>query len=195
MCSWCWGFSPVILSIKERYNDVLKISLLLGGLRPGTTEPISQETRDEILHHWHAVHERTRQPFMFEGAMPDGFIYDTEPPSRAVLAFAEIRPEYTFNFFHTLQEAFYVKQKNITREEILASLAKGYDVDSDDFIKHFESKEIKNKTRMHFMSARQAGVRGFPTCILQSNNEHTLLNSGYRDFPELQAEIDDWLAE
>jgi len=193
MCSWCWGFSPVILSIKEKYKGVLRISLLLGGLRPGTTEPISRESRDEILHHWHAVHDRTNQPFMFENAMPEGFVYNTEPPSRAVLAFAEITPEHTFNFFHTLQEAFYAKQKDITREDVLAGLAGIYEVDVDKFREYFHSDEIKDKTRAHFMRARQVGVQGFPTCVLQYNNEIKLLNSGYRDLPELQQEIDAWL--
>jgi len=38
MCSWCWGFTPAIGAIKESYSDRLKIALMLGGLRPGTTE-------------------------------------------------------------------------------------------------------------------------------------------------------------
>ena len=86
MCSWCWGFTPAIGAIKESYSDRLKIALMLGGLRPGTTEPVTPKFREETLHHWQDVHKMTGQPFAFEGAMPEGFVYDTEPASRAVIA-------------------------------------------------------------------------------------------------------------
>ena len=91
MCSWCWGFAPVISAIKEAYADRLKGALVLCGLRPGTTEPMTAALREEILHHWHEVHRRTGQPFIFDDAMPAGFVYDTEPPSRAVVAVARER--------------------------------------------------------------------------------------------------------
>jgi len=36
MCSWCWGFAPVIAQVRERYGEALPVRLVLGGLRPGT---------------------------------------------------------------------------------------------------------------------------------------------------------------
>ncbi len=194
MCSWCWGFSPVISAIKEKFGAELKISLLLGGLQPGTTVPVSAASRDEILHHWQAVHARTKQPFLFNGALPDGFIYDTEPPSRAVLALAEILPKQTFRFFATLQEAFYAKQMDITREDVLVGLLADYELEPDAFRVLFESDEIKQKTKAHFSRARQTGIRGFPTCVLQDKTDHQLLCSGYRPYEELRPEIEAWLA-
>ena len=61
MCSWCWGFSPVLDQIKARFGDKLKVALMMGGLRPGTTEPMTPELRDEILHHWVQVNKLTNQ--------------------------------------------------------------------------------------------------------------------------------------
>ena len=40
MCSWCWGFAPVINAIRGRYGERLPVRLIVGGLRPGTTEPM-----------------------------------------------------------------------------------------------------------------------------------------------------------
>ena len=40
MCSSCWGFAPVMSAIKEKYSDRFRIALVLGGLRPGTTERV-----------------------------------------------------------------------------------------------------------------------------------------------------------
>lgn len=86
MCSWCWGFSPVIEAIREQYGDRLKIALMLGGLRPEVSTGMSQSECDEILQHWREVHARSGQTFSFDGAPVAGFVYDTEPASRAVIS-------------------------------------------------------------------------------------------------------------
>jgi putative protein-disulfide isomerase len=194
MCSWCWGFAPVISAIKETYADQLKVALLLGGLRPGTTEPMTAALREEILHHWHEVHRRTGQPFTFEEAMPAGFVYDTEPPSRAVVAVAEIKPEETFPYFKSVQAAFYAHRQDVTQTQTLAALAEAHHIAVPQFLERFHSEDVKAKTRMHFQQTQQAGVRGFPTVVLQDASGSTLLTRGYRAFEELQPEIEAWLA-
>lgn len=194
MCSWCWGFSPVISAIKETYSARIKIALMLGGLRPGTTDPMTPKSRAEILHHWQDVHEMTGQAFAFEGALPEGFIYDTEPPSRAVIAVADLNPEAIFPYFKSVQEAFYTKQQDITQTQTLAALAQGQDIDTQKFLERFGSEDMKQKTRAHFRVAREAGVRGFPTIVLQTESGGTPLTRGYRPFDQLKPEIESWLA-
>jgi putative protein-disulfide isomerase len=194
MCSWCWGFSPVINSIKNRYSSRLDISLMLGGLRPGTTEPMTKTSREEILHHWRAVHRMTGQPFAFDGAMPEGFIYDTEPPSRAVIAVGDIHPEAIFPYFKSVQEAFYARGLNVTQADTLANLAMDHRVEKTEFLERFNSEEIRYKTQSHFQITRQSGVRGFPTVVLQEETHGTLLTHGFRSFEDLHPAIDKWLA-
>lgn len=195
MCSWCWGFAPVISTIRETYSERIKIALMLGGLRPGTTEPMTAKSREEILRHWQVVHRMTGQPFTFEGAMPEGFIYDTEPPSRAVIAVADIRPEAIFPYFKSVQEAFYAHGRNVTRPDTLADLAEQHNIGMAMFLDRFNSDDIRKKTQTHFQIARQSGVRGFPTVILQSGTTGTLLTHGCRPYAELQPIIDQWLAQ
>lgn len=195
MCSWCWGFAPVISAIHDAYSDRVKIALMLGGLRPGTTEPVTALFREEILHHWHEVHRRTGQPFRFDGAMPDGFVYDTEPPSRAVIVVSEINPQAIFPYFKSLQEAFYAQQQNITQAETLAALAAEHHIEADQFLERFLSEEARKKTQSNFQITQQAGVRGFPTAVLQTEKSGKLLTNGYRPFEELRPVMDAWLAE
>jgi len=83
MCSWCWGFSPVMEAIEKKYQDHVNIQLLVGGLRPGNTERFDEHRKEYILGHWRAVHQRTGQPFNFDFQMGPDFTYDTEPASRA----------------------------------------------------------------------------------------------------------------
>lgn len=195
MCSWCWGFSPVVQRLKEKYHSHVKFTLVLGGLRPYTRESITDALRQEILHHWHEVHKMTGQAFSFEGAMPDGFIYDTEPASRAVVTVGELSPQTTFDYFTSVQRAFYVEQKDVTQESVLAALLTSLSVDEQQFQQTFCSEPIKQKTQAHFHKSRQFGVRGFPTLILQADQQYYILTSGYRPYDELQSEIDACLAE
>ncbi|MHB8743723.1 MAG: DsbA family protein [Sulfuricaulis sp.] len=194
MCSWCWGFTPVISAIKASYANRVSIVLILGGLRPGTTTPVTPKFRAETLHHWQDVQRMTGQPFSFENAMPEGFVYDTEPASRAVIAMADIKPEEIFHYFKSVQEAFYVNQQNVTQVDTLCALAEQHHIEIPRFLERFHSEDVMNKTHRHFEIARQAGVHGFPTIILQRQPINTLLTNGYRPFEELQPGIEAWLA-
>jgi len=195
MCSWCWGFTPAIGAIKEGYSDRLKIALVLGGLRPGTTEPVTPKFREETLHHWRDVHKMTGQPFAFEGAMPEGFVYDTEPASRAVIAVAGINPEAIFPYFKSVQAAFYTQVQDVTQIGTLAGLAEQHNIDKPRFLERFESEDVKHKTRAHFRITREAGVRGFPTIVLQAESGHKLLTNGCRPLAELRPQLEAWLAQ
>jgi putative protein-disulfide isomerase len=192
MCSWCWGFLPVIERIRNEYGERLKVELLLGGLRPGTKDPLPSSQREQILHHWHNVQRVTGQTFQFEGAMPEGFIYDTEPASRAVLSVAQIIPDLIFPFLKIVQTAFYVEQQNVTNPEVLARLVEGTGLDGQQFLQVFESDTSKNLTLAHFKKAHEWGVRGFPTLIGQRKGYSRLLTSGYCSYEELREKIDRW---
>ncbi len=52
MCSWCWGFSPVVRAINDTYAERAPIYPIVGGLRPLTSEPMNYRAKDEIRHHW-----------------------------------------------------------------------------------------------------------------------------------------------
>lgn len=193
MCSWCWGFAPIVKAIRLNYSKLLKIELVLGGLRPGTKLAMILEQREEILHHWKAVNGRTGQPFSFEGAMPEGFIYDTEPSCRGVVAMSLINPELVFPLLESIQFSFYVEQKDVTNPKILAQLAGKIGVDTESFSQVFESDEAKNKVSIHFNKVRQWGVNSFPTVAVQNVTGYSVLNRGYCPLDLLCQKIDGWL--
>jgi putative protein-disulfide isomerase len=195
MCSWCWGFAPVISAIEEAYKDELHIGLIMGGLRPGTANPVTAEFRETTLGHWREVNKRTGQPFKFDGVMPRGFIYNTEPPSRAVVTAGELNPPAMFPYFKSIQHAFYVEGKDVTKSEMLAELAQQQSIESTTFLRLFRSDKIKNQTKMHFGQSKQAGITGFPAAILQDAAGAELLTVGYQPFESLKPKIDAWLAQ
>ena len=193
MCSWCWGFTANIERLRSSFADRLNIALMLGGLRPGTSEPVTEKFRQEIFDHWRHVHELTGQSFSFDGAMPDGFVYDTEPASRAVVTVADLKQDATFPYFSSIQSAFYVDQVDVTRPDNLAVLADKQGIDKTQFQEHFDNQAIREKTRQHFLATRQAGVAGFPSLVIQKETDYVFVARGYRPVDEIENEIQVWL--
>lgn len=194
MCSWCWGFSPVIEEIVRRYRDQVTIKVLLGGLRPGNTERFDERKRAYILSHWHAVHERTGQPFNFNFHPEPSFIYDTEPSSRAMIVVRQLAQDREFPFLNSVQEAFYMKHMDVTHEEILADLASSQGIDQDRFLKGFNDSAIKQSVWQEFDRARQLGVSGFPALLGQNGTDRIRFTHGYQPTGVLVPFIDEWLA-
>lgn len=60
-----------------------RFHLVAGGLRAGHGAALDPNTRGYILGHWQTVQQTTGQPFRFDDALPEGFVYDTEPACRA----------------------------------------------------------------------------------------------------------------
>lgn len=189
MCSWCWGFSPIIETIREIYKNQLQIELIVGGLRAGTTEPLHPSKRSEILQHWQNVQHRTSQPFKFENALPEDFIYDTEPACRALVTAATIDSDRVFALLHAIQNAFYAEQLDVTRTEILSQLAANVGIQPERFIATYNSDTLKLKTQQQFQQAVQWGVSGFPSLVYLKNNAPNFLMRGYCDLHELQTRI------
>ena len=48
MCSWCYGFAPVIWALAERFEGRMDVQLVMGGLRAGNTTPMREEDRAYI---------------------------------------------------------------------------------------------------------------------------------------------------
>ena len=193
MCSWCWGFSPVIDLVREQYHDRCAIQLLVGGLRPGNTERFDQHRRKTILGHWHAVHERTGQPFNFEFQMSSSFTYDTEPAARAICVMKRLYPTREFQYLKNIHEAFYVKNRDVTQESVLLDLAKTQEINQDQFIQLFQDTDLKKEVWNEFEYVRTLGVSGFPTLLVLHGEKPTVLTHGYQSFDVLVPLIETWL--
>ncbi len=181
MCSWCYGFSPVITQIREKYSDQFNFKLLMGGLRPGTTEPLGEALQKEILHHWEAVNERTGRPFTFEGLTAD-MVYDTEPPSRAIVTARELTPGSEFELLQRIHHAFYVDNKDMNDVNTFLPLLEGLGVDETQFVQYFEHDAMKEKTNNDFVMKNIMQVPGFPYVMGVKEAKLYDIAYGYQSF-------------
>lgn len=194
MCSWCWGFSPVITLIKEHYSDKLNIALVMGGLQTEEVGEMSDDSKKEIFHHWHQVVEATKQPISFENAFPEKFVYNTEPACRAVITAGSIEPTIIFNYFTSVQIAFYTKNLDVTQLDILQQLAVECGLDGDKFKQIFEDEKTKQTIEKSFKFTKKAGVQGFPSLILNIENDLHIVTRGYLNYSAVSSALDKLLA-
>ncbi|TVR98880.1 MAG: DsbA family protein [Rhodospirillales bacterium] len=193
MCSWCWGFAPVLAAIRSTVGDMADMRLIVGGLRAGESRPMNARAKAVIRHHWEAVQAETGQPFSFGFFDREGFVYDTEPAGRAVVAMRCFAPEATLDYFAAVQRAFYADGQDVTDAAVLAALARPFGMDAEAFSILFTAAEIRDATHADFATTAAAGVSGFPTVVLRSGSHFDLLTAGYRPFTELEPAVRAWL--
>ena len=195
MCSWCWGFSPALDAIRDRFGSALPIRLILGGLRPGTTQPLNESSKREIREHWEHVHEASGQPFDFRFFDREDFVYDTEPASGAVVVVRRSGMDAAIVYLKRVHAAFYAQNQDVTEASILADLAGECGLDRGEFLHAFCSEEVKQETWQDFAIAQRAGIRGFP-CLIAGVGEgagYSIVTMGYQSTDRILQSLSQWL--
>ncbi len=195
MCSWCWGFAPVMVSIVAGYGARLPMKLLVGGLRPGTTEAMTERARDTVRHHWDQVADATGQPFDFAFFDRDSFVYDTEPACRAVVAVRGLAGQgQALGYFFAVQHAFYAENRDMTDPENLADVAEAQGHDRARFLFAFQSKDVRAETQSDFHAVQAFGIAGFPAVVLGDDDGYQGLTMGWQPFEHVREPLEVWLA-
>lgn len=195
MCSWCYGFAPVIDALAVHFDDRLPIGLLMGGLRPGNTVPMDDDFKHAMRGHWEHVAQAAGQRFDFAFFDREGFVYDTEPASRAVVTVRKLYPRLALSFLGRIQEAFYADNRDVTQTPVLAELADEAGIDPDTFTAAFAAPEARNDTMRDFLIAQDLGIRGFPTLLAGSQQDgFAVVTNGFRPLDGIAEALERWLA-
>jgi putative protein-disulfide isomerase len=193
MCSWCWGFAPVLEQLDARFT--FPIRTVAGGLRPGDAgEVLDDRLRAVLLHHWDQVAERSGQPFDRRSLDREGWRYDTLVPDTAVVAMRAEAPDETLRFFTSLQRAFYADAIDITDREVYPDLVAGFPVDPGRFGELLDSDDMRRATEEDFAEARRLGASGFPTLLLRDGDEMFLATQGYVPHDPLAEALESFIA-
>jgi len=197
MCSWCYGFSPVLQELRSRYAEVLPIRVVMGGLRPGTDKPMPEEARRNLVHHWEEIGRLAGVPFSPALADREGFIYDTDPAARAVvLARRKGGDAAGLDYLAVAHAAFYAQGRDVTQPPVLAEIADELGLGIEDFADKLEAEDLKTETWRDYAISQRAGVTGFPTLIVGPNVDGTYaaITRGYNELFSVTTGIDRWLA-
>ena len=173
MCSWCYGFGPEIDAFLADRPGV-RVTLVMGGLRPYTREAATEAFRETIRGHWAHVAKASGLPFDDTALAREGFVYDTEPACRAVVTVRALAPGRALDYLHGVQAAFYAHGRDTTDAAVLADVAVASGIDRDAFLERHGSAHAKEETRTDFATTQSMGVQGFPTVALAMTESRLL---------------------
>lgn len=193
MCSWCWGFAPVLESLAEQAAVAgVGLQLVLGGLRRDSLA-IDAAARVRYLGYWQAVNASTGQLFNFDDGLPEGLIYDTEPACRALVTARHLNPELAWPLAQLIQRAFYKEGVDVSRASVLVELAERTGFACSEFAEAFDSVAQREATAADVSWAQNLGIAGFPTLLAERNGQLALLTNGYQPLDVLQPLLAHWL--
>lgn len=190
MCSWCYGFGPELHRLLEGLPDI-QVDLVMGGLRANNTSLMDDGLKANLLGHWEHVAKASGLPFSEAGLSHPGFIYNTEPACRAVVAARMLAPAAALPVFHAIQHAFYAEAQDVTQGAVLARLAAdaltraGHAIEARTFHYKWAEEEVIAATQADFEQTVRWNVTGFPTLVLERPQRLDLITSGYATTEEL----------
>jgi putative protein-disulfide isomerase len=193
MCSWCWGFAPVLESLAEQAAVAgVPVHLVVGGLRRDRVA-IDAVARVRYLGYWQAVNASTGQLFNFDQGLPEGMVYDTEPACRALVTARNLAAESVWPLLKLIQQAFYGEGRDVTQASVLVELAERAGIPRIEFAEAFDSAEQFAATAADFSWVQDLGIAGFPTLLAEHKGQLALLTNGYQPLEALAPLLGRWL--
>jgi putative protein-disulfide isomerase len=188
LCGWCYGFSPVIQKLEEKYGSEVDFSIYSGGLALGDNKgPVSQMA-EYILGAIPRLEEFTGVEIgeKYKEVLRDGSrISDSEPPARALAVFKEMLPNKSIQIASAIQKAMFIEGKDLNLKETYISIAQDFGIDTTVFEKNFDNETSLDKAHQDFAQAKYLGITGYPAVIAKVKGQYYLIAKGYRDFESL----------
>ncbi|MCH9740204.1 MAG: DsbA family protein [Epsilonproteobacteria bacterium] len=182
MCSWCWGFHPVMEELRDKHTDKFQFSLVVGGLRTKGQMSWNDESKQYLAQNWNAVQNKTKQPFNFSLLNRKYFDYDTYPACKAIVTVRELwGDDASFEYLAKIQEAFYAKGEDISSLEVLLN----YIAKREEFLKFYQSERAEILMQHDFSKARSMGANSFPSVVKIDNDGHMMCHKGYQSVEEV----------
>jgi putative protein-disulfide isomerase len=190
MCSWCWGFAPVLDELMDQLPEHIEVKRLVGGLAPDSDVPMPEETREYVQRQWRRIEE----------TIPDrNFNFDfwtrcqprrsTYPACRAVIAARGQGEDNDVLMTKAIQRAYYEQARNPSDTETLVDLAGEIGLDVGVFATALTSSAVDEQFDREIGQSRALGARGFPSLVLVDGDISRLIQIDYLDSAPMLAAV------
>jgi putative protein-disulfide isomerase len=194
-CGWCYGFSPVIRQLSEKF-PALPVEVLSGGMiLPEKPVPISA-TASYIRAALPRVEATTGVQFgsdyrwhIEQPELSDWFPH-SEKPAIALAVFRSIHPHRQLEWAADLQFSLFWEGRDLTDDEAYRHLLEKYALADDVFYEKLHNPYYRQLAYEDFATCKKLQVTGYPCVLLQhSEVSFSLLARGFTDAVTLQARL------
>jgi predicted DsbA family dithiol-disulfide isomerase len=162
LCGECWSLQPLLRKLQVEYDRYFTLRIALRTSLPKMHLQCIQQKDDEF------ACEKTHPSF----------------PSIAVKT-AEFQGKRAgFRFLSKMLEYSFLKSRNVTSFSVLVEIAKKVNLDVDEFIRDFSSKNVLRSLRVDMYLAKEMEVDKAPTFVFFNENieDEGLKVSGLYDY-------------
>ncbi len=168
LCPECWALEPLLKKLIIEYGDKFCIRHVLTGRL--TSLNISKKAPSEIAKNW----ERTASK---SGMSCDGDVWYEDPISKPITALLAIKAAELqgkragMRFLRKLQECLFLEKQNITKKDVLISIAKEAGLDVEEFSKDLLSETSCKALQCDLKITREMEVEESPTLVFFNNEK------------------------
>ena len=194
MCSWCYGFAPVLEQLERGLPDEVRLVSLVGGLAPDSDEPMPETMREYLQQTWRRIEQEipgTR--FNFDFWRTNTPRRSTYPACRAVIT-ARLMADRGGAMTRAIQQAYYRDARNPSDVEQLVEAALAIGLDGDEFATRLASDEIEQALISELDFVRSLGVESFPSMVLCDASRLQPLAIDYRQPGPMLDGVNDFVA-
>ena len=189
MCSWCWAFRPTWDHVCATLGEEIRISRLLGGLAPDSSEPMPQAMQDMLQDTWRDIQLRVPTTvFNFDFWKNCEPRRSTYPACRAVIAATRFGQELHEPMTRAIQRAYYLEARNLSDDSTLVALAGELGLDKEEFSKALQSEDVRDEFQQQVAACHRLNIPGFPSLLVHKGGVIRRVPVEFND-PELQIRL------
>ncbi|MCZ6629130.1 MAG: DsbA family protein [SAR324 cluster bacterium] len=188
MCSWCWGFRPVLEQVDLEYPELKRVTVM-GGLRGGEEVPMGDDLAEMIRNAWYRIEQSTGQKFNHDLWQEHRPLATTWPACRAVLAARLLDAKGEWPFMVGMFKAYFTEALDPSRQETHLKVAEARGLDLDAFSAMLKSEEVERELQRDLLKTQRFGITGFPSAVLSVGDVNYLISPGYQPMEGIRKAI------
>ncbi|HKJ00596.1 MAG TPA: DsbA family protein [bacterium] len=188
MCSWCWGFKPVLEQVDQEYPELRRVTVM-GGLRGESDQPMSDDLAKLVQSAWARIEQATGQTFNHDLWRSHRPLATTLPACRAVLAARLLNPAREWPFMVGMFKAYFTRALDPTQRETYLDVAAQQGLDLPEYEAKLDSPDVEHALQQDLLLTRRFGITGFPSVVLSLEKDHYLVSPGYQPIEGMRRAI------
>jgi len=168
MCSWCWGFAPVLKELLSRLPRDIEVIRLLGGLAVDSDAPMPIEMQTMLQETWRRIETKiSGTEFNFDFWAQCQPRRSTYPSCRAVIAARQQGEQFDEGMTKAIQIAYYQQARNPSDLVTLIELADELGLEVERFKQDITSADTQQQLEKEIAQSRELFAESFPSLVLQ----------------------------
>ncbi|MDO4721249.1 MAG: DsbA family protein [Peptostreptococcaceae bacterium] len=173
-CSWCWAAEPMLLALKERYREQMRLIHVFGGMIRDMDDFYDERNNiasaEAVMPHWRDASERCGQPIdeLVWKEIAEIRHFSSWPANIACKAAFLQGEEVGFRYLRKMRIGLFTERKIISNREVFRKTAEETEgLDLCEFEKSLEDGRAEKAFKEDLLLNQRLGVYQFPTLIFR----------------------------